>query len=164
MKKLLSSLLLASSILFAEAVSIPTVNKTPMIMDINGEHIDFQGYQGKYVVLEFFGTRCPMCSMELEHLKSMQKNNPEIEVIAVELQNTPTDRLQNYIANNEITYPVIDFQNAYTLYSFAKNAAPKWNGGIPMTILFDKSGQALTYFVGVITETDVLNALKQFGK
>jgi thiol-disulfide isomerase/thioredoxin len=164
MKKLLSSLLLASSLLFAEAVTIPTVNKTPITMDINGEHIDFQGYQGKYVLLEFFGTRCPMCAMELEHLKSMQKNNPELEVIAVELQNTPKDTLSDYIFENDINYPVIDFQNAYTLYMFAKNAAPKWKGGIPMTILFDKNGQALTYFVGVITETDILNAIKEYGK
>ena len=76
MKKLLSSLLLTSSLLFAEAVSIPTINKTPLIIDISGEHIDFYGYYGKYVILEYFGTRCPMCEMELEHIKSMQKNNP----------------------------------------------------------------------------------------
>jgi peroxiredoxin len=131
-------------------------------MDISGEHIDFQGYQGKYVLLEYFGTRCPMCAMELEHLKSMQENNPKIEVIAVELQNTPTDRLQKYIIDNKITYPVIDFQNAYTLYMFAKNATTQWRGSIPLIILFDKNGQALTYFMGVVGEDDIVNAIKNY--
>jgi len=131
-------------------------------MDINGEHIDFQGYQGKYVLLEYFGTRCPMCAMELEHLKSMQKNNPLLEVIAVELQNTSKEDLSDYIFEKGINYPVIDFKNAYTLYMFAKNAASQWQGSIPLIILFDKNGQALTYFMGVIGEDDIINAIKNY--
>jgi len=133
-------------------------------MDINGEHIDFQGYQGKYVLLEYFGTRCPMCAMEVDHLKSMQANNPDIEVIAVELQNTDKETLSDYVFEKGINYPVIDFSNAYDLYMFAKSAAPKWSGAIPMIILFDKNGQALTYFMGVVDETQVLEAIKQYSK
>jgi len=164
MKKILASLALLSSLLFAQPVTVPTVNKTPITMDINGEHIDFQGYNGKYVLLEYFGTHCPMCAMEVDHLKSMQQNNPDIEVIAVELQNTDKEALSDYVFEKGINYPVIDFSNAYDLYMFAKNAAPQWTGSIPMIILFDKDGQALTYFMGVIDETDVLNAIKQYSR
>jgi len=162
MRKILSSLALLSTLLFAEAVTVPTVNKTPITMDINGEHIDFQGYQGKYVLLEYFGTHCPMCMMEIEHLKALQKNYPDIKVISVELQNTPADRLKDFVFEKDIKYPVIDFQNAYTLYMFAKNVAPQWTGGIPMMILFDKNGQALTYFIGVTSQEDIIKTIKQY--
>ncbi len=161
MKKIFSSLLLASTLLLAQTVTVPTVNtQTPITMDINGEHIDFSGYAGKYVILEYFGTHCPVCQMEIDHLKSMQQNNPKLEVISVELQNTPVEALKDFVFEKGINYPVIDFKNAYSLYMFAKNAAPQWQGAIPLMILFDKNGQALTYFMGVTSEEDIIKAIK----
>jgi len=145
--------------LLAQSTTVPTVNNTPITMDIYGEHIDFQGYKGNYVVLEFFGTHCPMCQMELPYLKSLIQNNPDIKVIGVELQNTPTDRLKSFIDDHQINYPIVDFQNAYTLYKYAKSVASKWKGSIPLIILFDKNGQALTYFIGVAGEEDIKKAL-----
>ena len=162
-KKLIFVLAFFLSPLFCEIISLPTANNGNINFEIKNEHIDFYGYQGKYVLLEYFGTKCPMCQMEVEHLKNLVNTTPSVKVIAVELQNTPLDKLRNFIANKGINYPVIDFQNAYPLYMFAKNVIRNWQGQIPLAILFNRNGDALTYFIGVISKNDIIQAIKQYA-
>ena len=161
MIKILSSLAFVVSVMFATEVTYPTTNtQTPIKMDIQEKSIIFKNLPKKYTLLEFFGVRCPMCRMEVPHLISMQKNNPRLQVVAVEMQGTNKETLDDFIFEKGINYPVFSFDYSSELYKFGNRINTNWEGGIPMTIVLDPNGQALLYFMGVISEDEIIEAIK----
>ncbi len=154
-----------ATFVFARDISLPVLNNNGknLYVSINDKYIKFKDYPDKYIILEFFGYRCPTCYYQIPHLKTMQKENPFIKVVAVHMDELSDERLDDYIFKNSINYPIVTFSYAYDLYRFAKYVEPRWGGMIPFMILIDnKSGKVINTFLGITTEEDILKAIKRY--
>ena len=77
--------------------------------DFEGKSVDLNDYKGKVVILNFWATWCVPCKKELP---SMQKLYDAIkldgvEVVAISIDRDKKDRIQQYIKNYNLTFPVL---------------------------------------------------------
>ncbi len=116
----------------------------------------FKGFEGKVVLLDFFGTWCPPCKKEIPHLNMIRnslKNKFEIIGIDIGLRGggiTPLEELKTFIDDFKIKYPVTTDGDNSKLYSALGELNP--NGSIPFMILFDKHGVIVQYYIGMQPE------------
>ena len=168
MKKIVFSIIFLVSTLFGRYVSVPVVNGDSGInnlsMSVNGKNITFHDFPGKYVLLEYFGAHCPVCKSEVKHMKSINRNNPLIKVVAVEVQGTSESALKDFIFERGISYPVVSFNNSIEFYYYARAGVPEWGGRIPMMVLFAPDGTKIKSFTGFKTEEDIMKALNSYRK
>ncbi len=148
---------------FAKDISLPALNNAgkSLSVSIEDKKIKFKDYPNKYIILEFFGYRCPTCFYETSHLKIMQKDNPFVKVVAVHMDTLPNDRLDDYIFENGINYPVVPFTYAYDLDKFARYVEPRWGGMIPFMMLINTEGKVLNTFLGITTEEDIMKYINR---
>jgi len=163
MRKILVILGFLVSIVYAKDLAIPTLNNNnmPVNVSINDKSIIFHDYPNKYIVLEFFGYGCPTCRHEIANLKSMQKGNPEIQVVSVHMNDLDDEGMNDFIFEYGINYPVVNFKYSYDLYQYAKKVDPDWEDMIPFMVIIDKDGKFLTSFMGMITEDEILEGIKK---
>ena len=168
MKKIVFAIFFLVSTLFGRYVSVPVINTDSGIinlsMSINGENIQFHDFPGKYVLLEYFGAHCPVCKSEVKHMKIINKENPLIKVVAVEVQGTPDSTLKDFIFERGISFPVVSFNNSIEFYYYARAGVPNWGGRIPMMVLFATNGKKIKSFTGLKTEEDIMKALNEYRK
>ena len=113
------------------------------------------------MILEFFGYRCPTCYFEIPHLKNIQKYNSLIKVVGVHMDELTNERLDDYIFESGINYPVVPFTYAYDLDKFARYVEPRWGGMIPFMMLINRQGKVINTFLGVTTEEDIMKSIKR---
>lgn len=124
----------------------------------------FKELEGKVVLLNFWATWCPPCKVEIPHLNTLkEKYNQELEVVAITLGErmgglTPQDKLNEFISEYKINYLVTNSEANFKLADAM--------GGIrtiPTMFLFDKQGNLIQKYVGVVPpemiEIDIKKAL-----
>ncbi len=148
---------------FAKDILLPVLNNNgvQLKVSINDKNILFKDYPNKYVILEFFGYRCPSCYYETSHLKSIEKDNPFIKVVSVHMDTLSDEKLDDYIFENGINYPVVPFTYAYDLDKFARYVEPRWGGAIPFMMLINRQGRVINTFLGIISEEDIIKSIKR---
>ena len=148
---------------FAKDILLPVLNNNgvQLKVSINDKNILFKDYSNKYVILEFFGYRCPSCYYETSHLKSIEKDNPFIKVVSVHMDTLSDEKLDDYIFENGINYPVVPFTYAYDLDKFARYVEPRWGGAIPFMMLINRQGRVINTFLGIISEEDIIKSIKR---
>jgi thiol-disulfide isomerase/thioredoxin len=128
----------------------------------------FQGIKDKVVMLDLFGTWCPPCKAEIPHLNNLRKRfGKDFEIIGVDIGkrgggvNSASDLIE-FIKDFEIKYPVVFGADNGKLFRALSQLNP--SGSIPFMILFDKKGNYLTHYIGMVPEemiaSDIQKALK----
>jgi len=128
----------------------------------------FGNIKDKVILLDFFGTWCPPCKAEIPHLNNIRKKyNKDLEIIGIDIGK----RSGGYNSDEEIKifkerfnmqYPVATGVNNSSIFQ----AVGELNraGSIPFMILFDKKGNYLTHYIGMVPEemivSDIEKALK----
>jgi len=143
-----------------------TINKTKLkksiltIQTLDGKkiHVDealsgltFQEYKNKTVFVIFFGYRCPPCIQEMPHLiELMNKNHPDLEIIALEVQGLNKEKLTDYQKRRGLNYTLaVGKENNQFINYIASRA--QWQGSIPFFIAFDKKGKVKVVQVGSLS-------------
>ncbi len=129
------------------------------IIDINitEDGFKFKQFEGKTVLLNFFGPMCPPCIIEIPHLIELQKSRKdELQIIAIQVQ-VPMENseLDEFLSKNRVNYPVINLNDAWDIVSFIK-ANTSWGGEIPFTLMFDKSGNLKRTYMGLISSSKLI--------
>jgi len=129
----------------------------------------FKGYEGKVILLDFFGTWCPPCKAEIPHLNNIREDmKNRFEIIGVDIGSrrgevTPSNELASFVKEFKIKYPITTSGDNKKLYGALGELNP--NGSIPFMILFDKKGVIVQYYVGMqregILRDDIDKALKR---
>ena len=163
MRRVLVLVVFLASFVLAKDISLPVLNNNSVNLSVNisDKNIFFRDYPNKYIILEFFGYRCPTCYYETAHLKIMQKDNPFIKVVGVHMDELTNDRLDDYIFENGINYPIVPFTYAYDLDKFARYVEPRWGGMIPFMMLINRQGRVINTFLGITTEEDIMKSIKR---
>jgi len=108
----------------------------------------FPEYEGKVILLEFFGKDCPHCLNELPVIKKIRdRYKGKLEVIAIQAQNRMSlDEARDYINGHMIKYPIIEGEDAIDLQHFVQKTY-EWRGILPYTLVI-KDGVTEFFYEG----------------
>lgn len=73
-----------------------------IVIHDGAQTVSLKQYRGKIVVLNFWASWCPPCTEEFPSLMQLQKDMPNIVVLAVSFD-TDTQAYSQYLADNHIT-------------------------------------------------------------
>jgi thiol-disulfide isomerase/thioredoxin len=125
----------------------------------------FEGFDNKVILLDFFGTWCPPCKAEIPHLNNIRKKlKNDFEIIAIDVGqrgggDTPINELNQFIKDYEIKYPVAVGNENKMLFSAISELNPA--GSIPFMVLFNKKGQFIQYYIGMVQEEILMNDINK---
>jgi len=122
----------------------------------------FSNAKNKVVLVSFFATWCPPCKAEIPHLNNLQekyKNDVSIIGISLDVDKSNSD-MKKFINDFAINYTIT---NSPGNEQFAKAVGGVNN--IPYMIMYDKSGNYVTNYLGAVPEemvdSDIESALKK---
>ncbi len=121
--------------------------------DLTGKKtVSLSDYQGKVVVLNFWGSWCAPCRDEAQGLESAwQKYQGQgVQFIGVDVKDTTSGAL-GFTAGKQISYPSIFDPGMRTMLSV--RGLP--TGSLPVTIVLDKQGKVAHIWLHEITEGDL---------
>ena len=129
----------------------------------------FVGYEGKVILLNFFGTWCPPCKAEIPHLLNIrEKLKDKFEILAIDVGQrgggaNSIEQLKMFIEKYNITYPIATGADNGKLFGAVSQLNP--NGSIPFMVLFNTKGQYVQYYIGMKPEEmlfhDINSLIKQ---
>jgi len=140
-----------------EAPSAPIKHETA-VTTISGETIGikvttegflFNGYEGRPVVLEFYGDTCPHCLNAIPTYNTLQqKYGEQILILTINDggQYTTLDNrgLQKFAADHGIGYRTVSREKSGNLKKYAEGFVGKMNG-VPYVIVMNREGVITTH-------------------
>jgi cytochrome c biogenesis protein CcmG, thiol:disulfide interchange protein DsbE len=122
----------------------------------DGNHsVHLADYRGKIVILNFWATWCLPCIAELPSLTSMQQQLPQVQVLAVSVDENQ-QAYRDYLAEHKISLLTIDdpVHRAADLYG-----TQRW----PETYVIDQHGIIRRKFIGAQnwTSPEILEYLRR---
>lgn len=111
-------------------------------LDLNKESLDIKSFRlidnteylipdNKKILVHFWATWCPTCKFEASNIEKISK---DYEVITVAVQSGSREQVQKYLDDNELTFKVVNDDNALYLRKFNIKI-------FPTTLIFDKNKQ-----------------------
>jgi cytochrome c biogenesis protein CcmG, thiol:disulfide interchange protein DsbE len=118
-------------------------------------NISLKQYRGKIVVLNFWASWCPPCLEEFPSLIQLQKDMPNVVVLAVSFD-TDVNAYQQYITDNHITGIVTVVDPTQKANESFDTTRP------PETYIIDRKGIIRRKFIGAQdwTNPEILNYLR----
>ncbi|WOE69478.1 TlpA disulfide reductase family protein [Hydrogenimonas thermophila] len=106
-------------------------------------------YEGKVVLLNFFGKHCKWCMKEIPHLVELQKKyKGKFQVVAIHAQEQMTLKERSQLENRfHFNYPIYEYVKNIDFIRYISQRAG-WNGNLPFSIIFDKKGSAAQIIPG----------------
>lgn len=100
--------------------------------DFDGNRIDFNGFKGKVVFVNFWATWCPPCVAEMPDIQNLyDETHAEVSYVMISLDREE-QKAKDFIGRKEFSFPVY-FLRSDLPSSFDTQA-------IPTTYLLDKEG------------------------
>lgn len=166
MKKLLLTLMLGLTVLLqaedAPSFALTTVddkNITVNQLNISKTEtgLEFKEFKGKAVLLVLFGHRCPPCLKEIpEFIALTKKHKDDLEIVAIESQQYPTDKVKEFVAEHQMNYNVVAGidHNDFIMY-IASMAGYTQGIPLPLLIAVNKNGEVEQVQAGIIREDEL---------
>lgn len=128
-------------------------------IDIQGKAQRLADYRGKWVLVNFWSTKCQPCEQEAPELVELHNahKNSDMVVIGIALESSSkTAPVTEYAARNKISYPLIlgTFTKVEEQLPYAQ-ALPASVKELPATIIFNPAGEFVTYQKGAVTSVDI---------
>ncbi len=124
------------------------------LLDVNNNEISLSDYEGKTVLINFFGTWCAPCRKEMpdfvEAYSIYKDRNVEFIGIAV---NSDLGAVNDFIDEFGIEFPIL---MDGSLESVAAKIGIR---AIPSTLLLDEEQNALVGFTGILTKAQLVDML-----
>ena len=118
---------------------------------LDGSVVSLNDYAGSKIILDLFATWCDPCKIQLEHLKIINNNYPNVVILSVSVYLKDTkDDLITYKSDHGISWIV---GRDITTQAFQKYSA----NSIPTIAYIDKSGILKNYVQGVVTNTTLIS-------
>ncbi|MEF3309428.1 thiol-disulfide oxidoreductase ResA [Paenibacillus sp. GYB004] len=124
---------------------------------LDGKKYQLSDYQGKAVVLNFWGTFCPPCVREMPALQNQYDywKAKDVEVLGINL-NESRITVQSFVRQVEVTFPILlDNDTVRKMYQIKS---------YPSTIYIDPNGKISDIMVGEMTEEDIDSRIRNMLK
>ena len=124
------------------------------LRDLEGKTVRMQDFTGKVVLLNFWGTTCAPCKVEIPWLVEFQKQfGPKgLQVVAVSMYGETAEELKPYVAEHRMENLTVVIGNDNLMPPFGLV-------GFPTTFLVDKEGKYFARYNGLINRPMVGNEL-----
>ena len=121
------------------------------MVSVDGSAVRLSDYRGQVVLLNFWGTWCPPCRVEIPHLVRAQEKLAELggTVIAPAVGSGSPQEILAFAADAGINYPIWIVSDAVAVTRFG---AP----GYPFTMLIGPDGVVRRTYIGPQTEETLL--------
>lgn len=142
----------------SDVMTIEELNFT--LKDAAGVSHQLTDYKGKTVLLNFFGTWCYYCNMELPGLQEVQNTRDDVTVVLVA---APGVNGEGDIASVEKTMSEAGY-TMQILYDETLEVTGRYGiSGYPTTFIFCPDGTLLGYAPGYISDEQLQSALDEAG-
>ena len=122
------------------------------LTNLLGEEISLDDYKGKIVLLNFWGTWCHWCDVEMPDLDELDKNNDDIVVLAVNVQEDKKT-VEKYMNDGGYSFEVVlDLEGHIARKYFVAS--------FPTTYFLDKEGIFLGGYNGMLKYEEMEGYLK----
>ena len=174
MNKLLTILLIASFTFFAHAkkidapeLSITDTKGTTYNVTETEEGLIIQGLEGKVLLLEFFGHKCPPCLASIPHLIDLQKKHKkDVAILSIEVQGLSNKEVLAFAKKKGINYITVAEEKASKFVNYIQGRA-QWKGSIPFLVALNPAGDVKYIHAGMLQEEsleDLITELKETKK
>ena len=149
---------------------VPTFNLTTsdgkqIKIIANRDGWKFNGFEGKVILLDFFGTWCPPCKAEIPHLNNIrEKLKNDFEILGIDIGPrgggvNSSVHLAKFIKEFSIKYPITVGADNGKIFGAVSELNPQ--GSIPFMVLFNKKGEYLKYYIGMKPEEMLFSDIKK---
>jgi thiol-disulfide isomerase/thioredoxin len=99
-------LFLLASLLSATSMAADEVDFT--LPDLEGKPVSLSDFRGKWVVVNYWATRCPPCLEEIPDLVDLYENNRDtLVVLGVDHEEVNDEYLKAFVESHMMSYPVV---------------------------------------------------------
>jgi len=125
----------------AHTTIVTTSGKTIRV-DRTPNGLVFEGYVGKIVLLEVYGSSCPHCLAAIPEYNKVQAKYPkDVVVITLESYGTLDNAgLQQYVNDHQIRYLTVAQENTGTMFSFIRTLTGYNRQAVPYLMIFARDG------------------------
>jgi thiol-disulfide isomerase/thioredoxin len=116
------------------------------LTDINDKPIKLADFKGKVTIVDFWGTWCPPCRMEIPHFVELQnKYKKDLQIVGLNYERVEGDAaketIKKFVEDNGMNYPCAIGDEA------TQNQVPNLQG-YPTTLFIDRTGKVRLQVVG----------------
>lgn len=129
--------------------------------DLAGHPHSFQEYRGKILLINFWATWCPPCQKEGPALQRLEEKLQSHGVQVVGITIDQAANLQAYVDKHPGHYPLW-LATPQTARLMASLGNPQ--GGLPFSVVLDRSGQIRKTLLGAINETETEHLLASLAQ
>lgn len=135
-----------------EYILLTTKNKT-IVIDLKDNKLISKELEGKNVLLNFWATWCPPCIEEMPMLnKVYEKYKKDFVIIGILYEKDKDPKvLEAFIKKHKMKFPVTTSAENFRLAKNIGNVSR-----IPESFLYDKKGNFVKKYVGVIDEKELI--------
>jgi thiol-disulfide isomerase/thioredoxin len=134
-----------------ETFTLKAAGEKTIVAEALPNGMRFKGYEGKPVLLNFFGKNCRYCMREIPHLVALKKRfGDKIGVIGMHVQERMSFKERNALQNQlGFNYPVFEYDDNVAIVRHI-GARAGYNGSIPFTIIFNAKGEVVQIIPGYV--------------
>ena len=126
--------------------------------DLQGVQQSISRWKGKVLVVNFWATWCPPCLEEIPIFVRLQQQIGARGLQFVGIAIDERDKVVDFARRNGINYPIMVGQlDAIELSKTAGNE----KGGLPYTLILDRSGQVVSQHYGALTEQELVTIISE---
>ena len=109
---------------------------------LDGSRVSLREFRGQPLLLQFWATWCPVCSMEQGSIDAIAR---DYAVLSVALDEAPADQIREWMSEKGVIYAVIRDPSGQISAQFGVQ-------GVPTSMILDASGNIRFVEVGYTTE------------
>lgn len=128
------------------------------LVDFQGNQSRLSDFQGKEIILDFWGTWCALCMDGMQVLENVQQDlGDQVVILGVHRSDFESQKRASLIAKGlGISYTLLTgTREVYNLYKFTED--------VPITYFIDKNGIIAARISGAKTEDQIKNQISQLS-
>ena len=109
---------------------------------LNGQHFDLYQNKKRPILVHFWATWCPVCSLEQSNIENISK---DYEIITIAMQSGDINEIRQFMIKEKLSFKVINDENGLLSQSYKIR-------GVPVSFIIDENNKIKFTEVGYTTE------------
>jgi peroxiredoxin len=126
------------------------------LTDLQGKVWTLSALHGKVVLVNFWATWCPPCRKEMPDLNVLYQRFKDQGLVILAISDEEPDKVQPFLAERQITYPVMLDPGRKVNELFQVE-------GIPKSFVYNREGKLVAQSIDMRTQRQFLEMLRQAG-